>query len=101
MSAVRQQRRQKTLAKLGWVCGQIEQILAGQDVRLADIELPHERAPGETELERLQRFKALLSDTLAELNRGEARRCRRCGAALAEALLDELPWADVCASCAG
>ncbi len=100
MSAI-QGRRKKTLAKLGWVCGKIEQILAGQDVRLADIQLPHEREPGETELERLQRFKALLSDTLAELNRGEARRCLRCGAALPDPALDEMPWAFACASCAG
>ena len=94
-------RKTQVLAKLGWVCRKIEAILAGQNVTLSDIALPQHREPGETPLERLQRFKALLNEALAELNRGEARACGRCGALLPDVVLDEIPWASCCQACAG
>jgi len=94
-------RRKRTLAKLGWVCGQIERLLAGQDVTLADVKLPHEREPGETELERLERFKALLGETLGQLDRGEPRCCRACQQPLEDVALDEMPWAWTCGRCPG
>lgn len=100
MDVLQGQRKKRILAKLGWVCGQIEQILAGQDITLADVKLPHEKEPGETKLERLERFKALLNGALAELNRGEPRRCQKCGQPLDDATLDEIPWAWSCGRCA-
>ena len=96
MSGTPQTRRRRLLDKLGAVCAQIEQILAGQDLRIQDVKLPQERQPGETPLERLQRFKALLSEALAELARGEPRRCRHCQAPLSAQTLDELRWAWSC-----
>ncbi len=93
-------RKRETLDKLGWVCRQIEHLLAGQDVRLGDLLLPHEAKPGETPLERLQAFKALLSEALAEQNRGEPRRCRRCQQPIPAPQLDAMPWAWACAACA-
>lgn len=92
-------RKKKTLAKLGWACKRIEDILAGQDVTLTDIQLPHERDPSETELERFQKFKALLNETLGEINRGEPRLCRACQQPLPEDVLDDMPWAFRCRSC--
>ena len=92
-------RKRKILSKLGWACNKIEDLLAGQNLTLADVQLPHERKPGETDLERLQRFKALLSDSLAELNRGAPRTCRVCQARLADDVLDDMPWATACRGC--
>ena len=94
-------RKRKTLAKLGWVCGKIEDILAGQNTTAKDIVFPHDAKPGETVLERFQRFKALLNETIAQLNQGEARCCAKCEAPLADAILDEMPWALRCQGCVG
>lgn len=99
MDDAHRRRKKAILAKLGQVCGQIEQILAGQDITLAEVLLPHEKKPGETKLERLERFKALLNAALGELNRGEPRRCRSCEQLLGDAILDELPWAWSCGRC--
>lgn len=92
-------RKQKTLSKLGWVCGKIEGLLADQNATLADIVFPHDAKPGETKLERLQRFKALLGETLAEINAGTPRVCATCQTPLGDAVLDEMPWAISCRAC--
>lgn len=92
-------RKHKILGKLGQVCARIEDLLAGQAVTLADLPLPGDGEPGETDLERLQRFKALLGEALAELARGEARACRRCGEPLPDAELAPLPWATTHRAC--
>ena len=92
--------KRRVLAKLGEVCARIEKHLAGQNVTLADVKLPQVQTPGKTPLERLQRFKGLLNETLAELNRGEARACQRCQEPLGAAVLDEMPWAFACPPCA-
>ena len=94
-------RKRLTLDELGKTCARIEKILAGQNVTLADIVLPQDRDPRETPLERLQAFKALLNETLAELERGEGRCCRTCGKPLPDNELDEMPWAFRCNSAAG
>lgn len=92
-------RRRRVLDKLGEVSAKIEQLLAGQDVELST--LPLQAEPGETPLERLRRFKALLQETLNALQRREAPRCQRCGGPIADAMLDELPWATGCGRCPG
>lgn len=89
-------RRRKVLDKLGDVSGRIERLLAGQDITLADVPLPHEADPGESPLERLRRFKGVLQAALDGLARGGAPRCLRCGRAIPDVALDELPWADTC-----
>ncbi len=87
------------LVKLGEVSRKLEQLLAGQDVTLADLQLPQERDPAETPLERLRAFKALLQAVLEGLRRGEVRTCERCGGAIPDAALDEAPWVDACGRC--
>ena len=67
------ERKKKTLAKLGVVCAKIEDLLAGGKITLAGVELPHEKVPGESKLDRLQRFRALLSGVLKEINSGRER----------------------------
>lgn len=91
-----QTRRRKTLGKLGEICKKIERHLAGQNVTLADVQLPQDAAANATPLERLQLFKEVLNETLAQLNRGEARLCEQCAAPLPGPALDELPWALRC-----
>ncbi len=90
-------RKQTLLAKLGDVSRRIEKILSGQNATLADLPIPE---PGETPLERLQRFKRVLNDALSQWNRGEPRNCEKCGGAIADDALDEMPWASRCSACA-
>ena len=92
-------RKKRTLAKLGWVCAKIEEILAGGNLTLRDVKLPENKKPGETELERFQRFKALLGETLAQINRGEARTCSKCGQPIADKFVDDMPWIFTCPAC--
>ena len=94
-------RKRKTLDKLGWVCGKIQDLLADQSATAGDIVFPHDAKPGETLLERFQRFKAHLNETLAELNRGDARLCDKCQQPLGDEILDEMPWAGTCRDCVG
>ncbi|MCO5167792.1 MAG: hypothetical protein M9894_15710 [Planctomycetes bacterium] len=92
-------RRRRVLDTLGVVSDRIAQLLAGQDLDLSQMKLPQDQEPGETPLERLRRYKALLQETLATLNRGEDPTCRACGGPIPEAALDELPWATGCGRC--
>lgn len=94
-------RRRHVLDTLGVVSDRIARLLADQDLTLADVPLPQEAEPGETPLERLRRFKALLQETLAALNRGEDPACRGCGGPIPEAALDAMPWASSCGRCPG
>jgi RNA polymerase-binding transcription factor DksA len=43
---------------------------------------------------------AQVEAALARLGRGEASRCRHCGAEIAAARLAALPWTDTCIACA-
>lgn len=95
----RSARRRLVLDTLGVVSDRMARLLADQDLTLADLALPQEAAPGETPLERLRRFKALLQETLAALNRGEDPACRACGGAIPDAALDAMPWASSCGGC--
>lgn len=92
-------RRRTVLAKLRAVSAEIQGILNGQDITLADVKLPQEGDPGETHLERLRRFKKLLNDCLGELVRGDPRVCRGCDAPLPDLELDAMPWAWRCRAC--
>ncbi|MBX3468080.1 MAG: hypothetical protein KF878_14505 [Planctomycetes bacterium] len=92
-------RRRRVLDTLGVVSDKIAQLLAGQDLDLSQVKLPQDMEPGETPLERLRRYKDLLQETLATLNRGEDPVCRGCGGAIPEAALDEMPWATACGRC--
>ena len=92
--------RGTTLRKLGDVCERIAKLKAGEQVTLASVQIPGEEEPGETPLERLERFKLLLNETLAALAEGTHGRCEACGEAVPNAELDEMPWATVCGRCA-
>lgn len=89
-------RRRRILTALGETCAKIEHILAGQSITLADVQLPQERDPGPSPLERLRAFKDLLNEALRELESGAERACIRCGKSLPADELDETPWAFRC-----
>lgn len=94
-------RRRLVLDTLGVVSERMAKLLADQDLTLADIPLPQDAEPGETPLDRLRRFKALLQETLAALNRGEDATCRACGGPIPDPALDVMPWASSCGRCPG
>jgi hypothetical protein len=92
-------RRQRTLQQLQRVCARLEALLSGQDAGVAEVELPQDKRPGETPVERLQRYRRRLNEVLGCLQRGEALRCERCARALPDLELDETPWATRCRAC--
>ena len=94
-------RRRALLDHLARVSAQLEALLAGQDLRIADLALPQARRPGETPLERLQRLRALLGAALARLDAGQPTLCEACATPLPAAELDALPWATRCRACPG
>lgn len=75
-------------------------LLGRQDARLATLVLPHERKPGATPIERLRGFLRQISDAQKRLRTPDFGLCRQCAAPLPLAVLDESPWAEVCARCA-
>lgn len=89
-------RRRRILDALGAVSRQLEGLLAGQNLTLQGVELPQERDPSASPLERLQAFKGLLNACLRELDEGRQRCCVRCARPLPSDDLDALPWADRC-----
>ncbi len=56
--------------------------------------------PGETPIERLRRFLALVDGAIQAIRRGTYGRCASCGDGLPFAHLDQVPWIDTCAACA-
>jgi hypothetical protein len=57
--------------------------------------------PGETPIERLQRFMALIDGRLRAIREGRYGICEKCGDGLPFAHLEQIPWIDTCTTCAG
>ena len=74
----------------------LTRLLAGQHVTLESILSPK---PGETPLERLRRFMALVDGSLQAIRAGSYGRCQRCGDGLPYAHLEQIPWIDTCQKC--
>ena len=73
-------------------------LLAGETV---DVDrLMGRGTPGETPIERLRRFLALIDERLLAIRQGRYGRCERCGRAFLFPELDEVPWATECRECA-
>lgn len=82
------------------VAKKLEDVLAGQNVQLADIKLPQHDDPAEPPAEKLRRFMRYLADVQARMGTPEFGRCAKCGAEMPEAALVQTPWADRCGKCA-
>lgn len=85
------------------IATRLSELLAGQDVRLADFELTGGK-PGETKEQRLRRFLASINGARARLlGQGAAPpygECLACGVELPAPALDEMPWVERCPPCA-
>ncbi|MCC6994260.1 MAG: TraR/DksA C4-type zinc finger protein [Deltaproteobacteria bacterium] len=87
------------LKKGGELADKLSRLLAGE--RVADLgALLGGGTPGERPEEKLRRFLARIDAALAALRAGSYGGCEGCGVALGWARLEQLPWADRCASCA-
>jgi len=77
----------------------LTELLAGQDVELADLDgLP---LPTETtdKIEKLRAYLRQISDILKSFGTGTYGKCARCGAWISPTLLQETPWQSICSSC--
>jgi len=94
--------RRRTLEKLGGVCDGIARLKAGEAATLATIPVPGGGGDAPVDpLARLEWYKDRLNATLRALADGSHGRCGACGEPIPAEQLDGLPWADVCADCAG
>jgi DnaK suppressor protein len=72
-------------------------LLNGQSPKIDDLLTAK---PGETPIERLRRFLALVDGRLVAIRNGTYGKCESCGAWLPFQQLHEVPWIDTCADCA-
>lgn len=92
--------RRRVLAKGAEIAQKLSDELAGLEVDLATLKLPQEKEPGETPVEKLRRYLALVERARAAFDDGTWGRCRNCGQPLSMAQLDAMPWAEWCERCA-
>ena len=78
---------------------QLTRLLAGQQVTLATLKLPHERRPGLRPEEKLRLFLDRISRAQQRLDTPAWGRCVDCGAELPEPALDDSPWLEQCPDC--
>ena len=94
------QRWQRDLARKGMdLYALLTDVLAGKDVTLATLKMPHEQKPGEKKEERLRRYLDLVSRAQKRLGTPAWGLCVRCHARVADSVLDEAPWTEVCGAC--
>lgn len=88
--------RKLTLRKLGAVCDQLEELLAGQDVTLVDIKLPHQGPDDDwTKIMRLRAYKKMLNDTLKRMSTPEFGLSLATQDPIPVIELKEMPWAEM------
>lgn len=94
------QRWQRDLTRKGMdLYAVLSEVLAGKNATLATLKLPHEQKPGERKEERLRRYLDQVSRAQKRLTTPAWGKCVKCGAALADAVLNEAPWTEACAKC--
>ena len=80
---------------------QLVQLLNGQGNQAA-LSTEPDAKPGETVIDRLRRFMAIV-DSKIQASRPDSKtaygRCENCGAPLSFAELEQLPWAERCRAC--
>lgn len=95
--------RQRLLKKGHGIAKKLANVLAGLDVRLADLADMRWSEPGMTKEEKL---RAQLDHINAcrkalEADDGTFGTCFHCKEDISEPELDEMPWVDECRNCAG
>src|SRR5262249_21993628 len=92
--------KRRLLKKGAEVNEKLTQLLNGQRRDLEALTGP--RKPGETPIERLRRFLALVDGRIQAIRAGRPYgRCEKCDAPLPFAHLEQVPWIDTCEACAG
>jgi RNA polymerase-binding transcription factor DksA len=74
----------------------LSQMMAGKQVRIEDLV---DAKPGETPIERLRRYLDLVDGKIKAINAGTYGNCFLCETPLSYAELEQMPWAEYCASC--
>lgn len=96
----RQARWRRHLAQKGTeIYAVLTAILAGKQVTLATLKLPHEQRPGEKPEEKLRRYLDQVSRAQKRLGTQSWGLCVTCGQTLDPLLLDEAAWTELCATC--
>jgi RNA polymerase-binding transcription factor DksA len=88
--------RRRLLMKGRDVSDRLAALLAGQTPSATDLV---DAKPGETPIERLQRYLALVDRQIHATVDGSYGRCRGCGEPFSYESLAELPWAELCLRC--
>ncbi|MSP62981.1 MAG: hypothetical protein EXR72_22125 [Myxococcales bacterium] len=93
------QRLKKQLLKKGAeINSKLTALLNGQQVNVEG--LLGGGKPGQTPIERLRRFMAIVDASLRAIRAGTYGRCVGCGAGLPYVELEQVPWIDTCPTCA-
>jgi RNA polymerase-binding transcription factor DksA len=92
-----QRLRRQLLRKGSELAEKLAELMAGKEIRMEEI---LRTKPGETPIERLRRFMALIDGRLAAIRAGTYGRCEQCGDGLPYAHLEQIPWIDTCQACA-
>jgi RNA polymerase-binding transcription factor DksA len=96
----RHHRYRTELARCGMAVNeQLTRLLAGQNVTLATLKLPHEQSPGLRSEEKLRRFLAQIIRAQRRLDTPAWGHCVDCGAGLPPQALDDAPWLERCSRC--
>jgi hypothetical protein len=90
--------RRQLLKKGAEINAKLTELLAGKRVNV-DALLGHTK-PGESPIERLQRFLTLVDGRIQAIRAGTYGRCVTCRDGLPFAELEQVPWIDTCRSCA-
>ena len=89
--------RRAVLKKGAEINDKLTKLLAGEKVSIED--LVSGGRPGETPIERLRRFMALVDRALLAMKSGLYGHCQRCGQWLGYDDLTGMPWLETCRSC--
>jgi RNA polymerase-binding transcription factor DksA len=89
--------KQALLRKGSEINEKLTRLLAGESFDIERLLVGGE--PGETPIERLQRFLGIVDERLRAMREGRYGRCEKCGKALSFAALQEAPWVTLCPAC--
>lgn len=96
----KQQFRTLLMAEGQKTADRLARLLAGEDLRLEDMQGLDLQNKGEPPKVRLRRFLDHLTATLRTVDNDEFGRCSRCTHYIPATELGQMPWADTCLQCA-
>jgi hypothetical protein len=91
--------RKQLMRKGAGINRQLTQVLAGKNITLSGVKLPHHETPGMTPAEKLRLFLDLVIAAQRRLGTDEFGTCLTCGVGFSYAGLIDTPWRDICTEC--